>query len=74
MTIVQCIHPQDPVDPGTALQQCVVRQGGNAKFRWLRFEVADLEVVDLPCINFPRRATRQNAQRRVLFPPECRPI
>src|SRR5438132_10266874 len=57
MTVVQCIHPQDPADSGTALQQREIRQCRNAKFRWRRFEAANLKVVDLSCTNFARRAT-----------------
>src|SRR5437588_4638526 len=56
MTIVQCIHPQDSADSGATLQQREVRQRGNTKFCGRRFEVANLEVVDLSCTNFARHA------------------
>src|SRR4029077_824767 len=56
MTVVQCIHPQDPADPGTALQQREVRQCGNTKFRWRHLETANLKIVDSACTDFSRRA------------------
>jgi hypothetical protein len=42
VTVVQCIHPQDPADSGAALHQSEVGQCRNAKFRRRGFEVADL--------------------------------
>src|SRR5947207_6174259 len=56
MTVVQCIHPQDPSDSGAALQQREIGQCGNTKFRWRHFEAANLKVIDLSCTNFMRRA------------------
>src|SRR5438445_12235599 len=67
MTVVQRIHPQDPADSGTALQQREIRQCRNAKFRWRRFEAANLKVVDLSCTNFARRATSKMRRHSCCF-------
>ena len=59
MTVVECIHPQDPADSCAALHQGEVGQRRDAKFRRRRFEVANLKVVDLSGTNFPCRARRK---------------
>ena len=59
VAVVERIHPQDPAQFGPALQQRKVGQGRYAKFSCRRFEVANFEIVDSPCTEFPRRASRK---------------
>ena len=59
MIVVERIHPEDPTQFGATLQQREVGQGRYAKFSCRRFEVANFEIVDSPCTEFARCASRK---------------
>jgi hypothetical protein len=54
MIFVQRIDPQDTADSCAALLQREIRQLGNTKFRWRRFEVANFEAIDFSGTDFSR--------------------
>jgi hypothetical protein len=54
MIFVQRIDPQDTADSCAALLQREIRQLGNTKFRWRRFEVANLKAIDFSGTDFSR--------------------
>src|SRR6266540_3733441 len=56
IAVVQRIHPQDSADSCASLYQAEIGQCRNAKFRRRRFEVANLQIADLPCVNLSCRA------------------